>query len=95
VVLFDEAARVLTDPYTFDPNRFLNRHVGAYELVPQGAGDPHTGHRCPGEPFTVALLRTLAVRLALLDYDVPEHDLTISLRRIPAKPHSGFVPVPA
>jgi fatty-acid peroxygenase len=43
----------------------------------------------------VALLRTLAVRLALLDYDVPEHDLTISLRRIPAKPHSGFVPVPA
>jgi fatty-acid peroxygenase len=87
-------SRLWTDPYVFNPNRFLNRHIGEYELVPQGAGDPHTGHRCPGEPFPVALLRTLAVRLARLDHEVPEQDLTISLRRIPAKPHSGFVLIP-
>jgi fatty-acid peroxygenase len=37
------------------------------------------------------MLRTLTVRLARLDYEVPEQDLTISLRRVPARPASGFV----
>jgi hypothetical protein len=49
----------------------------------------------PGEPFTVALLGVLPVRLARLEYDVPDQDLTISLRRIPAKPHSGCTVIPA
>jgi fatty-acid peroxygenase len=82
------------DPYAFRPERFLGREIGPFELVPQGGGDPHTNHRCPGEPFTVGILRVLAVRLAALDYDVPEQDLTISLRRVPARPKSGFVLVP-
>jgi fatty-acid peroxygenase len=84
-------SRLWTDPYRFDPRRFLDREIGAWDLVPQGAGDPHTGHRCPGEPFTVALLAELCTRLARLDYDVPDQDLTISLSRIPARPRSGFV----
>lgn len=63
---------------------------GAWDLVPQGAGDPRTGHRCPGEPFTVALLAELCTRLAGLDYDVPDQDLTISLGRTQARPRSGF-----
>jgi fatty-acid peroxygenase len=84
------------DPYAFRPERFLAddgavREIGAYELVPQGGGDPRTGHRCPGEQITVALLSALAVRLARLDADVPEQDLSIPLRRIPAKPRSGIV----
>jgi fatty-acid peroxygenase len=87
-------SRLWTDPYTFDPRRFVNREIDAFELVPQGAGDPHTGHRCPGEPFTVAILRALATRLARLDYQVPDQDLTISLRRVPARPRSGFVLIP-
>ena len=33
----------------------------------------------------------LAVRLARLDWDAPEQDLTIALHRIPAKPRSGVV----
>jgi fatty-acid peroxygenase len=82
------------DPWVFRPERFLGRDIGPFELVPQGAGDPVTNHRCPGEPSTVAVLRTLAVRLARLDYDVPEQDLTISLRRVPARPRSGFVLAP-
>ncbi|MEV6717608.1 cytochrome P450 [Lentzea sp. NPDC051208] len=82
------------DPYRFDPHRFLDREIGEWELVPQGAGDPGTGHRCPGEPFTVAILAELCTRLAHLDYEVPEQDLTISLRRIPARPRSRFVLVP-
>jgi fatty-acid peroxygenase len=84
------------DPYAFRPERFLpaerqGREIGAFELVPQGGGDPRTGHRCPGEELTVALLSALAVRLARLPVDVPEQDLTISLRRIPARPADGVV----
>lgn len=84
------------DPYAFRPERFLTddgvvREIGAYELVPQGGGDPRTGHRCPGERITVALLSALAVRLARLDADVPEQDLSIPLGRIPTKPRSGVV----
>ncbi|MBB4906217.1 cytochrome P450 family protein [Actinophytocola algeriensis] len=82
------------NPYEFRPERFLGRQVDPFELVPQGAGDPHTNHRCPGEPSTVAILRTLAIRLSRLDYRVPDQDLTISLRRVPARVRSGFVLVP-
>ncbi|GIH96987.1 cytochrome P450 [Planobispora siamensis] len=79
------------DPYTFDPRRFVGREIGPYDLIPQGGGDTAGGHRCPGEAITVALLRALVVRLAQLDYDVPAQDMDISLRRVPARPASGFV----
>jgi fatty-acid peroxygenase len=84
------------DPYAFRPERFLDerrqvRDIGAFELVPQGAGDPRTGHRCPGEMISVAVLSALAVRLARLEFDVPEQDLDIPLSRIPARPRSGIV----
>jgi fatty-acid peroxygenase len=85
------------EPYTFRPERFLDqtgaavRRIGPWELVPQGAGDPRTGHRCPGEDITVAVLADLAVRLAQLECTLPEQDLSISLRRIPARPASRVV----
>jgi fatty-acid peroxygenase len=79
------------EPFAFRPERFLGRDIGAFELVPQGGGDPRTNHRCPGEQITVDLLSALAVRLARLQFAVPEQDLSISLRRIPAKPASGVV----
>ncbi|MDT0609308.1 cytochrome P450 [Streptomyces lancefieldiae] len=78
------------DPYTFRPERFLDRPPERDELIPQGGGDPATGHRCPGERVTVGLLESLAVRLARLEYTVPEQDLRIPLRRIPTRPRSGF-----
>ncbi|MDT9685443.1 cytochrome P450 [Streptomyces sp. TRM76323] len=77
-------------PYSFRPERFLEKPPGRDELVPQGGGDPATGHRCPGEAVTVALLEALSLRLARLEYDVPPQDLTIPLRRIPTRPRSGF-----
>ncbi|NEM08634.1 cytochrome P450 [Geodermatophilus normandii] len=80
------------EPYAFRPERFLDREIGAFDLVPQGGGDPRTNHRCPGEQITVALLAALAPRLAALEADpAPDQDLTISLRRIPARPASGVV----
>jgi len=91
----DHDPQLFPEPYAFRPQRFLTggavREIGAWELVPQGAGDPRTGHRCPGEDITVALLSALVVRLARLGYTLPEQDLDISLRRIPARPASGVV----
>jgi fatty-acid peroxygenase len=78
-------------PYRFDPHRFLRRRpIDPYDLVPQGAGDPATGHRCPGEGIAVGLLGALSARLARLDYDVPDQDLTIPLHRIPTRPRDGL-----
>jgi fatty-acid peroxygenase len=78
------------DPYVFRPERFLEHAVERDELIPQGGGEPRTGHRCPGEGLTIGLLEALALRLAGLDYTVPDQDLRISLRRIPARVRSGF-----
>ncbi|MDI3419203.1 cytochrome P450 [Streptomyces luteolus] len=78
-------------PYTFDPERFTGREPARDELVPQGGGEAATGHRCPGEDITVAVLAALLPRLARLDYDVPAQDLRIPLRRMPTRPRSGFV----
>jgi len=82
------------DPYRFDPGRFLGAEAAAaldpYTLVPQGGGDAATGHRCPGEPNTVALLSDLAVRVARLDHAVPPQDLDIPLDRIPTRPRDGM-----
>jgi fatty-acid peroxygenase len=77
------------DPYAFSATRFAAHPPGAYDLIPQGGGDPAAGHRCPGEPAVVALLADLSVRLARLDYTVPPQDMSISLSRIPARPRSG------
>jgi fatty-acid peroxygenase len=78
------------EPYTFRPERFLDRPIGEFDLIPQGGGDPRTGHRCPGEQITIALLGTLAQRLARLNYYLPPQNTTIDLARIPAKPRSGI-----
>lgn len=76
-------------PEVFWPERFAGRLPGPFELVPQGGGDPHTGHRCAGEWLTIALMRE-ALRLLTLEmhYRVPEQDLRIKLSRIPAIPRS-------
>jgi fatty-acid peroxygenase len=76
-------------PYEFRPERFTDRPIGEFDLIPQGGGDPRTGHRCPGEQITVALLGTLVQRLARLDYYLAPQDLSIDLSRIPARPRSG------
>ncbi|MCX2968044.1 MULTISPECIES: cytochrome P450 [Streptomyces] len=78
------------EPYTFRPARFTGRATDPDALVPQGGGDPATGHRCPGEPVTRALLATLADRLAALPYELPDQDLTIPLTRIPTRPHDAI-----
>jgi fatty-acid peroxygenase len=87
--------RLWPDPYRFRPERFENVEIGEYDLIPQGGGDPSTGHRCPGEPATIALLETLLPRLAGHPHHTPPQDMSISLRRVPARVASGYVMAPA
>jgi fatty-acid peroxygenase len=84
-------ASLWPEPYRFRPQRFLHHEPDPDQLIPQGGADARSGHRCPGEDITVALLAAFATWLAQLDYDVPPQDLTISLRRIPAIVRSRFV----
>ena len=71
--------RVWHEPRTFDPGRQARTPVTAYNLVPQGGGDRHTGHRCPGEDLTLVLLTELVPRLAELDLRVgnPGHHVGV------------------
>ncbi|MGH3657788.1 MAG: cytochrome P450 [Micromonosporaceae bacterium] len=83
-------ARLWPDPDNFDPDRFVGRDIGAYDLIPQGAGHPDSGHRCAGERITVEVIRQAARVLSGISYELPPQDLTIGLHRIPTMPRSGF-----
>lgn len=84
-------ARLWEQPYDFRPERFVGHPPAAFDLVPQGGGDPGSGHRCPGEDMVVEALKRLGPRLARLRYDVADQDLTIPLASIPTRPRSGVV----
>lgn len=79
------------DPNAFRPQRFVDWAPDPHTLVPQGAGDYDTGHRCPGEPSTVALVALAVEQLLDLAYAIPPQDLTLRLNQFPALPQSGFV----
>jgi fatty-acid peroxygenase len=80
------------EPEAFRPERFRGWTGDPNTLIPQGAGIYETGHRCPGEWITIALMKE-AVRLLAQEtgYDVPAQDLTYRMSRMPALPESGFV----
>ena len=79
------------DPDRFLPERFLGRAEDPFASVPQGGGDHATGHRCPGEWLTVAVMKAAALFLVReMDYTVPAQDLGIDERRVPALPRSQY-----
>lgn len=79
-------------PEAFRPARFLRWEGNPFNFIPQGGGDHHSNHRCPGEWITIELMKVavgfLARRIA---YDVPEQDPRIDRSRLPALPRSRFV----
>lgn len=72
-------------PDDFDPRRFERTEVTPYNLVPQGGGQTRTGHRCPGEDLTLAVLMTLVPRAAAFSWRL--EDASPALRRMPPAPH--------
>ncbi|MAT71419.1 MAG: cytochrome P450 [Planctomycetaceae bacterium] len=87
----DHSPRIWESPEHFNPDRFKNWQRCPFSLIPQGGGDYDTNHRCPGEPIAIELMK---VALDLLvnhcQYEVPEQELAIDMRRMPAIPASGF-----
>ena len=102
---FPEGTKVLLDLYgtnhdprswdrpgEFRPERFRSWDGNPFDFIPQGGGDHLLNHRCPGEWITIELMKeALRFLTRSIEYDVPEQDLQISLRKIPALPASGFV----
>lgn len=84
--------RLWDDPFSFRPERFRNWEGGLFDLIPQGGGDPHKGHRCAGELVTIEVMKTgLAFLTKQLEYDVPDtQNASVSLSRMPTLPESRF-----
>lgn len=76
-------------PDSFQPCRFVASPPTAYDLVPQGGGDPAQGHRCPGEAATELIIQKCAQRLADLDYEIVPADRLFPMTRMPTRPPSG------
>ena len=84
--------RLWNNPNLFNPSRFQDKTVGPYEFIPQGGGDPATGHRCPGEGVVTEVMKTfLNFFVNDIRYEVPAQDFSFRLDRIPTRPESGFI----
>lgn len=79
-------------PGEFNPQRFSQNFLHPFDFVPQGAGDHFADHRCPGEFFTIELMRAV-VEFFVMDitYDVPEQELQIQMDKLPATPKSHML----
>jgi len=87
----DRDPRSWNEPDAFRPERFAEKPPNAFDLIPQGGGDPALDHRCPGEEITIAVMRAAARLLtAAMRYDLPAQDLTVNLAHVPARPRSGL-----
>ena len=84
--------RIWEQPQIFNPERFKDRRIKPFDFLAQGGGDPHSGHRCPGEWITIEVLKTfLGFLLEKVAFIVPRQDLSYDLSRMPTLPNSGFV----
>lgn len=79
------------EPEAFRPERFLGWNGDPFRLIPQGAGDPASDHRCPGEWITILLMKIAVRELTTgIDYAVASQDLRLRMTRIPTRPASGL-----
>ncbi len=84
--------RVWKRPEAFRPDRFLETPITPFNFIPQGGGDARTGHRCPGEAITMALMKqAIGMLTQRMQYDLPPQKLSVDRSRLPALPRSGFV----
>lgn len=84
--------RTWDEPEEFCPERFLDWDQNIFNFIPQGGGEHHQTHRCPGEWITVELMKqALDFLMNNLQYDVPAQNLQINRSRLPGLPHSFFI----
>ncbi|HEY4553984.1 MAG TPA: cytochrome P450 [Bacillaceae bacterium] len=86
--------RLWENPGKFNPERFHGWKGGMFDLIPQGGGDYHTGHRCAGEQVTIEIMKVSIEHLAKdLQYEIreDEQDISFSMVRMPSRPESGVV----
>lgn len=85
-------SRIWRAPHQFRPERFLNLEMPPYSFIPQGGGDKHLTHRCPGEPITVEIMKLIVSHLVFrIDYEVGRQSLSVDMRRLPALPKSELI----
>ncbi|MFD2043245.1 cytochrome P450 [Ornithinibacillus salinisoli] len=79
-------------PWEFNPDRFTDRNDDPFDFLPQGGGDYHKGHRCPGEWLTIEVMKvTVDTFTRKMEYEVPKQNLNYSMTRMPSLPKSRFV----
>ncbi len=84
--------RIWDSPQEFRPERFRGWSGDPFALIPQGGGDHHQHHRCPGEQMTIELMKQAAkILTGRMAYQVPPQDLALDWSRLPAIPRSRFV----
>lgn len=80
------------NPNEFYPDRFKERENNLFDFIPQGGGDPNTGHRCPGEGITTEIMKaSLDFLVNKVEFEVPDQDLSYSLSKMPTLLKNGFV----
>ncbi|MGO1167942.1 MAG: cytochrome P450 [Janibacter sp.] len=84
VVATNHDPRLWEAPWSFRPERFEGIEPGPYEFVPQGGGDVHRGHRCPGESAVVEALIFLTRHIA--GWPDEGQELTFDTTRMPTHP---------
>ncbi len=62
----------------------------AFDVIPQGGGEVRTGHRCPGEAVTVAVLEA-SLRVLVDRPDWLAEASTVDNRTVPTTPSGGLV----
>lgn len=85
-------SRTWERPHEFEVARFGKWDGSPFNFIPQGGGNHHVGHRCPGEWIAIALMKQAADFFTRrIRYDVPVQNLEIDWSRLPAVPESGFL----
>lgn len=84
-------ARAWSDPEAFRPERFIAVSPGLFAFVPQGGGRADRHHRCPGEGFTIALVKMALRKLAAAHYELPAQQFEIDMTRLPALPRERLL----
>lgn len=102
---FPEGCRVLLDlygtntdsrswdaPQEFRPERFRDHAENPYDFIPQGGGDHHLNHRCPGEWIAISQMKAFCgYFVKSIDYDVPDQDSELDTKEMPPLPKTRFV----